>query len=630
MAVISADGKNILSASGDRTLVWWEVETGRAIRRMSGHSDGVSGCALFPDGCHAISSSIDRTLIIWNLETGKAVRRLEGHKDYVNAVVMSCKGDIAVSASADGTLMVWDVASGRRLRTLDGRQSRVTCLAISPDGRTAISGSTDKKLTIWDLKSGGTIGQLAGGFTTPEKGDTFQLFLSHDEPVTGVAWSVEANRVVSSSEKSLIIWDLASCKPIRKISDHGDWINCVWMSSGGERVVSGGWGSIIIWDVERGAEIRRFKQSGVGSVQCSPDGKILVSAASDQTVTLWNLAETRQHHAYGHSRWVSALGISANGMCAISGSDDEKLIVWDASSGEPLGKLPKIGEGNTAVLRALSRLRGVHDQASSPHGGKAVQTSVACLTGDGRRAVSADWGFIAMSWDVETTRLLGQFGYGSDWPERRYLIAAGALSDNGERAILAGNDVLSVWRLEHKIGDREVTLGHLVTSFKDPAGDLSAVALTPGGGHAMTGSETGGMTLWDIERRRMVRSSKAHGEKIAALALSRDGRRALTGSWDTTLKCWDVESGQSIQMFVGHRLPVVGVAFLADENLVASASYDRNIIIWDIRTGASVARLLTRSAVFSLAVAGNRLLCGDADGSVHFLEAIGMHSKPKV
>jgi WD40 repeat protein len=627
-AVMSSDGRNILSASGDRTLVWWDVETGRAIRRLSGHSDAVSGCALFPDGRHAISSSADKTLIVWDLQTGKALRSLAGHKDCVNTVAVSPSGEIAIGGSDDRTLIVWDLQTGRRLRTLEGHEERVTCVAIHPDGRTAVSGSDEKKLILWDLTTGGVIGRLTGGFITPDEGDTLQLFLSHDARITDVAWIPDANRVISCSfDKSLIVWDVASRKPIRKLAGHDDWINCVWISPDGARAISGGWDSIIVWDVERGAAIHRFRQSGVGSVQCSPDGKWLVTGADDQSVSLWDLKETRQHHHQGHRNWVTALGISVGGSRAVSGSDDEQLIVWDAASGYPVGNLRKIEHANPDGQNALALLQAGTD--GPPQGGtgdsrgsKAMRSSVAALTRDGRRAVTAGWDLVAMIWDLETTSLLGHFAHGR-------LFVAGALSDDGQRAILAHDRTLSVWKVEyHKIGDTaEVALGELEASLRDPAGDLMSAAITPGGGHAVTGGETGGMTFWDLARRTVIRSGRAHRATIGAVAMRADGRRVLTGSFDTTMKLWDSETGEALQMFVGHHLPVSGVAFLEDENLVVSASYDRSVVIWDVRTGASVSRLITQLSVFSLAVAGNRLLFGDAEGSVHFLEVVGVHPK---
>ena len=46
----SLDGKRILSASLDKTLRYWNVETGECIHTLEGHYESVDACAISPDG----------------------------------------------------------------------------------------------------------------------------------------------------------------------------------------------------------------------------------------------------------------------------------------------------------------------------------------------------------------------------------------------------------------------------------------------------------------------------------------------------------------------------------------------------------------------------------------------------
>ena len=57
----------------------WDLETGRALRTLEGHSDTVNGVAVTADGRRAVSASSDKTLKVWDLETGRELRTLEGH-----------------------------------------------------------------------------------------------------------------------------------------------------------------------------------------------------------------------------------------------------------------------------------------------------------------------------------------------------------------------------------------------------------------------------------------------------------------------------------------------------------------------------------------------------------------------
>jgi hypothetical protein len=151
---VTPDGKRAVSASWDKTLKMWGLESGRALRTLEGHSDNVYGVAVTPDGKRAVSASGDKTLKVWDLESGRALRTLEGHSAGVLGVAVTPDGKRAVSASWDNTLKVWDLETGRALRTLEGHSESVLGVAVTPDGKRAVSASGDKTLKVWDLETG--------------------------------------------------------------------------------------------------------------------------------------------------------------------------------------------------------------------------------------------------------------------------------------------------------------------------------------------------------------------------------------------------------------------------------------------------------------------------------------------
>jgi WD40 repeat protein len=119
-----------------------------------GNRDAVSIVAVTADGRRAVSSSYDKTLKVWDLETGRVLRTLEGHTIRVEGVAVTADGRRAVFASYDKTLKVWDLETGSALRTLEGHTDGVTGVAVMADGRRAVSASYDKTLKVWDLETG--------------------------------------------------------------------------------------------------------------------------------------------------------------------------------------------------------------------------------------------------------------------------------------------------------------------------------------------------------------------------------------------------------------------------------------------------------------------------------------------
>ena len=123
-----------------------------------------------PRGC-AVSSSWDKTLKVWDLESGRELRCLVGHSDPDNGVAVSLDGLRALSASWDNMLKLWDLESGRELQTLVGHFDAVFGVALSADGRQVVSASYDKTLRVWDPDAG----TITATFTCdgPAKGCAF-------------------------------------------------------------------------------------------------------------------------------------------------------------------------------------------------------------------------------------------------------------------------------------------------------------------------------------------------------------------------------------------------------------------------------------------------------------------------
>ena len=96
---VTAEGNRAVSASGDRTLKVWDLETGRALRTLEGHSAYVSGVAVTADGRRAVSASGDKTLKVWDLETGLPFATF--HCD-ANALCCSLAGNRKIVAGDGG------------------------------------------------------------------------------------------------------------------------------------------------------------------------------------------------------------------------------------------------------------------------------------------------------------------------------------------------------------------------------------------------------------------------------------------------------------------------------------------------------------------------------------------------
>ena len=141
------------SASHDHTLKVWDLDNGRALRTLEGHSDSVSSVAMVRGGKQAVSASEDKTLKVWDLDTGRMLRSLEGHSDGVSGVAVTTDGKQAVSASQDSTLKVWDLDTGLLIATFHCDASACCCAFVNE--QRIIAGDEGGRVYILSLEESG-------------------------------------------------------------------------------------------------------------------------------------------------------------------------------------------------------------------------------------------------------------------------------------------------------------------------------------------------------------------------------------------------------------------------------------------------------------------------------------------
>jgi WD40 repeat protein len=99
----------------------WDLATGHRDRLLScsGRQLNTLPIVVSPDGKLVLFCGDGPDVRVWDVQSGRCVRVLEGHSSFVQDVVVSGDGAAAVTSSYDGTARVWDMATGRCLRVLE-------------------------------------------------------------------------------------------------------------------------------------------------------------------------------------------------------------------------------------------------------------------------------------------------------------------------------------------------------------------------------------------------------------------------------------------------------------------------------------------------------------------------------
>ena len=131
-----------------------------------------------------------------------------------------------------------------------------------------------------------------------------------------------------------------------------------------------------------------------------------------------------------------------------------------------------------------------------------------------------------------------------------------------------------------RLETRAMSLGH--------TGSVNAVAFSPDGRLALSGSADNTVRLWEVETGRQVRVLEGHSARVLSVAISGDGRLALSGSQDNTVRLWEVETGRQVRVLEGHSAGVWSVAFSTDGRQAFSSAVNGVLRIWDLTGTAGI------------------------------------------
>jgi WD40 repeat protein len=283
----------------------------------------------------------------------------------------------------------------------------------------------------------------------------------------------------------------------------------------------------------------------VWGVAVSPDGKRIVSGSEDQTVRVWDATTGAELMTLrGHEREVGPVSFRSNGRKLVSSSMDGTVKVWDAATGAE-----------------VMTLAGPEDDVIS-----------AAFSPDGKRIISGSHGGTLKLWDaaagVELMTLRGHEGghEGDVWSV--------SFSSDGKRIVSGSYDkTIKIW---------DAATGAELMTLHGHSGSVSSIAFSPDGKRIISGSWDRIIKVWDVSTGAEVMTLRGHARVVTDVAFSPDGERIVSGSADGTVKVWDAATGAEVMTLRGHENRVCSVVFMPDGKRIVSSSRDGTIKVWDV------------------------------------------------
>ena len=198
----------LMTGSWDRSVRIWNLETGKEVGVLRGHTRGVR--ALQFDALKLVTGSMDSTLKIWNWRTGECMRTLRGHRDAV--ICLTYDKQLLISGSGDSTIRVWDFGTGE-VQTLRGHTEWVNSVAL------------------WDSNADcGT-----GGMKDVGEGD---LGAPTTNPEAAKASSKGKFLFSASDDTTIRVWDLYTRQCVRVLGGHVAQVQSLKVTTSDELLIA--------------------------------------------------------------------------------------------------------------------------------------------------------------------------------------------------------------------------------------------------------------------------------------------------------------------------------------------------------------------------------------------------------
>jgi WD40 repeat protein len=260
----------------------------QAIKELRGHRAAVYAIAFRPDGERMASASFDRTIKVWDVDSGRIVRTFIGHQDKVLSLAYSADGRQLASAGLDGTVRLWDAVTGRERACLTSRNACVQGIAFTPDGRRLIACGEAGVAEVWKTNEGVLERTIR---VEPERMPLYAAAVSPDARLLALA----------GLDGRIRLYDLAGGQTRRILEGHTDAVYSLAFSPDGVSLLSGSLDQTVRrWDAASGEQRACLDghRGAVYQVGFSPDGRRLVSAGTDGEVIVWDAGNGSRLHRH--------------------------------------------------------------------------------------------------------------------------------------------------------------------------------------------------------------------------------------------------------------------------------------------------------------------------------------------
>lgn len=339
----------------------------------TGHSAGVTACAVSPDGSFFVSASRDNTLKVWDPTTGGEIRTLSGHSDEVLFCAVgrdSLVYSAGPSSAVDAVVKVWDPATGAQVANWELREiSAIKGFALSPAG--------DFLACLTDL------GYVDVFHLTGEK--VRHIDVGSGAPYDACEAGPDGRFIVVTGGREHRVIDPLTSEVMHAFQGPDYGVQVFGLTPDAASIAffekDTGWA---MGDIASGVSRMLADEGLFSTCAISPDGSLLAAGHSDATETwtsvtggqrtveaasvrLQRTDSTQVLHEFdlrGDEATVNAFSPDGSLVLAAGG---EALHIWDVETGEEIGTVPLEAEATCLVVHPTRPIAALGDTVGGFH-----------------------------------------------------------------------------------------------------------------------------------------------------------------------------------------------------------------------------------------------------------------------
>jgi hypothetical protein len=281
--------------------------------------------------------------------------------------------------------------------------------------------------------------------------------------------------------------------------------------------------------------------SEVWDVEFSPDGELIASASSDNSIILWNTTTGEIYrNLTGHLDSVYSLSFHPYEAVLASGSYDQTIILWNVTTGEYMYNLT----GHTSSIWSLD------------------------FNEDGTFLASGSGDSTVRIWDYTTSNSIFNLTGHTEAVRSVYFLPTGILASGSY------DDSILLWN---------VTTGNLEASLLNNTDNILSLTANPSGRILVSGSQDNILEFWDLmQYGSRYRAAITTSDWIRSVAYSPNGYFLASGLQDGDISIWHGTLGYHIRTLTGHTQSIRRLDFHPLEPILASVSGDKTVRLWDV------------------------------------------------